>query len=64
MSVPEIILMVKNGIVDAVSIPEGVTVIIRDYDYFPDEDHLTVSDNDGRKYLEILFDHYDSIVEN
>lgn len=64
MNIGEIVLEVKNGIVDAVSIPEGVTVIVRDYDFLCDDDDIVQTDNDGSKYLEVIFDHTDSIVEN
>lgn len=64
MSVREVVLMVKNGIVDPVSIPEGVTVIVRDYDFLFDDDDIVQTDNDGSKYLEVIFDHTDSAVED
>lgn len=65
MSVREVVLKVQNGIVDPISIPEGITVIVRDYDVCCDvDDDVLCTDNDDVQYVGIVFDHEDSICDN
>jgi hypothetical protein len=47
---------VKGGVVQHVEIPEGVKVIIRDYDVDCSEDNQLQQDEDGDKYIESIWE--------
>jgi len=53
----QIILKVDGGIVDPITIPEGMEVVIRDYDMTNTiENELIQKDDDGREFVEIIFE--------
>jgi hypothetical protein len=53
----QIILKVDGGIVDPISIPEGIEVVVRDYDMINTIDNeLVQKDEDGREFVEIIFE--------
>ena len=54
----KITLMVKSGMVDVVDCPEGVEIILRDYDYVDcaNDFHSVHTDYDGDSYLEYYLD--------
>ena len=53
----QIILKVDGGIVDAITIPQGVEVLVRDYDMVNSIDNeLIQNDNTGKEYVEIIFE--------
>lgn len=55
-----IVLKVEGGIVDPVSIPKDTVVVIRDYDVGDTSDDLLITDDDGNKYIEFIYDQEDS----
>ena len=53
----QIILKVDGGIVDPINIPEGIEVVIRDYDMVQTIDNeLIRKDEDGNEFVEIIFE--------
>jgi hypothetical protein len=53
----QIILKVDGGIVDPINIPEGIEVVIRDYDMVQTiENELIQKDEDGNEFVEIIFE--------
>lgn len=53
----QIILRVDGGIVDPIQIPDGIEVIVRDYDMVNTIDNEMVqTDNEGKDFVEIVFD--------
>jgi hypothetical protein len=53
----QIILKVESGIVDPITIPEGLEVVVRDYDMVDTvSNELVHKDNDGREFIEIVFE--------
>jgi hypothetical protein len=53
----QIILKVDGGIVDPINIPEGIEVVIRDYDMVQTIDNeLIQKDGDGNEFVEIIFE--------
>lgn len=57
----QVILKVEDGIVNAISIPEGVEVILHDYDLDNDiNNDLRQIDQYGKDFIEIIFDKDDS----
>jgi len=53
----QIILKVEGGIVDPITIPEGIEVAIRDYDMIQTIDNeLIQKDEDGNEFVEIIFE--------
>ncbi len=53
----QVILKIDGGIVDPVSIPQGVEVVIRDYDMTDTvTNELIQSDDSGKEYIEIIFE--------
>lgn len=53
----QIKLRVSGGIVDPISIPEGIEVIIHDYDMANTiENELIQKDEDGKEFVEIIFE--------
>lgn len=57
MKKKQIILRVDGGIVDPVSIPDGIEVVVRDYDMVNTIDNEMVqTDDEGKDFVEIVFD--------
>jgi hypothetical protein len=53
----QIILKVDGGIVDPINIPEGIEVVIRDYDMVQTiNNELIQKDEDGNEFVEIIFE--------
>lgn len=53
----QVVLRVDGGIVDPISIPQGIEVVIRDYDMTDTvNNELIQSDNSGKEYVEIVFE--------
>ena len=53
----QIILRVDGGIVDPINIPEGIEVVIRDYDMVQTiNNELIQKDEDGNEFVEIIFE--------
>lgn len=53
----QVILRVDGGIVDPITIPEGIEVVIRDYDMANTIDNeLIHTDYTGKEYIEIVFE--------
>jgi len=53
----QVVLRVDGGIVDAITIPQGVEVVIRDYDMVNTIDNeLVQTDDTGKEYVEIVFE--------
>ncbi len=53
----QIILKVEGGIVDPITIPEGIEVVVRDYDMVDTvSNELVHKDNDGKEFIEIVFE--------
>jgi len=53
----QIILRVDGGIVDPISIPEGIEVVVRDYDMADTvSNELVHKDSDGKEFIEIIFE--------
>jgi hypothetical protein len=53
----QIILKVEGGIVDPISIPEGIEVVVRDYDMVDTiSNELIHKDSEGKEFIEIVFE--------
>jgi hypothetical protein len=53
----QIILKFEGGIVDPINIPEGIEVVIRDYDMVQTiANELIQKDEDGNEFIEIIFE--------
>lgn len=53
----QIILRVDGGIVDPVKIPDGIEVIVRDYDMVNTiNNEMVQTDDEGKDFVEIVFD--------
>lgn len=53
----QVVLRVDGGIVDAITIPQGVEVVVRDYDMVNTIDNeLVQTDDSGKEYVEIIFE--------
>lgn len=53
----QIILRVDGGIVDSIKIPEGIEVVVRDYDMVNTiNNEMVQTDEDGKDFVEIVFD--------
>lgn len=53
----QVILRVDGGIVDPVTIPQGVEVVVRDYDMTNSiENELIHTDDAGKEFVEIVFE--------
>lgn len=53
----QVVIKVRDGIVDPVTIPQGVEVVIRDYDLSDTiENELVQTDTNGDNFVEIIFD--------
>lgn len=53
----QVVLRVDGGIVDAITIPQGVEVVVRDYDMVNTIDNeLVQTDDTGKEYVEIIFE--------
>ena len=53
----QVILKVDGGIVDPITIPQGIEVVIRDYDMADKvTNELIQSDDSGKEYIEIVFE--------
>lgn len=53
----QVVLRVDGGIVDAITIPQGVEVVVRDYDMANTIDNeLVQTDDTGKEYVEIIFE--------
>lgn len=48
---------VEGGVVQWVEVPEGVTVIVRDYDVDGSEDEGLDQDENGDQYIESTWEH-------
>lgn len=58
----QVILRVDGGIVDPVDIPDGIEIVIRDYDMTNSVDNELIQiDNSGKEYVEIVFEETGSI---
>lgn len=57
MKKKQIVLRVDGGIVDPISIPDGIEVVVRDYDMVNTIDNEMVqTDDEGKDFVEIVFD--------
>lgn len=57
MKKKQIILRVDGGIVDPISIPDGIEVVVRDYDMVNTIDNEMIhTDDEGKYFVEIVFD--------
>lgn len=57
MKKKQIILRVDGGIVDPISIPDGIEVVVRDYDMVNTIDNEMIhTDDEGKDFVEIVFD--------
>lgn len=53
----QVILRVDGGIVDPITIPQGVEVVVHDYDMANTiENELIHTDDTGKEYVEIVFE--------
>lgn len=53
----QVIVKVENGIVDPVNIPNGIELVIRDYDMIDTIDNeLIQTDENGKDFIEIVFE--------
>lgn len=53
----QVILRMDGGIVDPVTIPQGVEVVVRDYDMVDTIDNeLVQTDDTGKEFVEIVFE--------
>lgn len=50
------IFTLSGGLLDVVSIPVGMEVIVRDYDQDDIDPELLCLDKDGGRYIEIVYD--------
>jgi hypothetical protein len=48
---------VKGGVIQWVEVPEGVTVIVHDYDVDGSQDDLLQQDDHGDKFMESIWEH-------
>jgi len=48
---------VEGGVVQWVEVPEGVTVIVRDYDVDGSEEDQLDQDENGDQYVEAIWEH-------
>ena len=48
---------VEGGVIQWVEVPEGVTVVVQDYDVDGSEDDLLQQDNHGDQYIESTWEH-------
>lgn len=62
----EIVIKVVEGIVDPISIPENISLTVRDYDIpsLVNDKNLIQTDNDGKEFVEIVFDSSDTRPES
>lgn len=57
MKKKQIVLRVDGGIVDPISIPDGIEVVVRDYDMVNTIDNEMIhTDDEGKDFVEIVFD--------
>lgn len=57
MKKKQIILRVDGGIVDPINIPDGIEVVVRDYDMVNTIDNEMIhTDDEGKDFVEIVFD--------
>ncbi len=47
---------VEGGVVQYVEVPEGVTVVVRDYDVDGSEDEGLQQDDNGDKFIEAIWE--------
>jgi hypothetical protein len=53
----QVVIRVDGGIVDAVNIPKGIEVAVRDYDMVDTiTNELVQTDEDGNNFVEIVFE--------
>lgn len=53
----QVVIRVDGGIVDAVNIPKGIELVVRDYDMVNTIDHeLIQTDDNGKEFVEIVFE--------
>lgn len=53
----QVIIRVDGGIVDAITIPSGTELVVRDYDMVDTiTNELIQTDEDGREFIEIIFE--------
>lgn len=54
-----VVINVSGGIIETVDLPDGVTVVVRDYDDGETETNtdLIFTDESGDKYVEYVFEH-------
>lgn len=53
----QVILKVDGGIIDPINIPDGIEIVIMDYDMTNSVDNeLIQTDNTGKEYVEIVFE--------
>ena len=53
----QVIVKVENGIVDPVNIPNGIELVIRDYDMIDTVDNeLVQNDDHNKEFIEIVFE--------
>lgn len=58
----QVIVKVENGIVDPVNIPNGIELVIHDYDMIDTIDNeLIQTDENGKDFIEIVFEETDCI---
>lgn len=50
-------VVVEGGVVQHVEVPEGVTVIVRDYDVDGSEEDQLDQDENGDQYIESTWEH-------
>jgi len=50
------VFTLSGGLLDVVSIPVGMEVIVRDYDQDDIDPELLCIDKDGGRYIEIVYD--------
>ena len=50
------VFTLRSGLLDVVSIPVGMEVIVRDYDQDDIDPELLCIDKDGGRYIEIVYD--------
>ena len=53
------VLILKDGVVDALSIPSGMEIIVRDYDCQTIDPEVLCIDKDGGRYIEIIYEAYE-----
>ena len=56
----EVLVIVEHGLVQHVDVPEGVRVVIKDYDINADAEHESIqNDPDGERYTQQVWDYVD-----